>query len=70
MRITAGGVTQDREINPYGSYLSTSDMRLYVGLGKQAVVQRLEIEWPRGKKQVLKDVTADQLLTLDEANAR
>jgi hypothetical protein len=68
VRITAGGVTQYREINPYGSYLSTSDMRLYIGLGKQTVVQRLEIEWPRGKKQVLENVPADQFLTLDEAN--
>src|ERR1035437_812454 len=70
VRVTAGGVTQYREINPSGSYLSTSDMRLYVGLGKAAVVQRLEIEWPRGKKQVLENVPANQVLNLDEANAR
>ena len=63
-------MTQYREINPSGSYLSTSDMRLYVGLGKAAVVQRLEIEWPRGKKQVLENVPANQVLNLDEANAR
>jgi hypothetical protein len=70
VRVTAGGVTQYREINPSGSYLSTSDMRLYVGLGKETVAQRLEIEWPRGKKQVLENVPAGQVLTLDEANAR
>ena len=62
--------TQYREINPYGSYLSTSDMRLYIGLGKETVAQRVEIEWPRGKKQLLENVQADQILTLDEANAR
>jgi hypothetical protein len=70
VRITAGGATQYREINPSGSYLSTSDMRLYVGLGKETVARRLEIEWPRGKKQVLENVPAGQVLTLDEANAR
>ena len=70
VRVTAGGVTQYREINPSGSYLSTSDMRLYIGLGKEAVVQRLEIEWPLGKKQVLENVPAGQILNLDEANAR
>jgi len=70
VRVTAGGVTQYREINPSGSYLSTSDMRLYIGLGKETVAQRLEIEWPRGKKQVLENVPAGQVLTLDEANAR
>ena len=70
VRVTAGGVTQYREINPYGSYLSTSDMRLYIGLGKETVARRLEIEWPRGKKQVLENVPAGQVLSLDEANAR
>jgi hypothetical protein len=70
VRVTAGGVTQYREINPSGSYLSTSDMRLYVGLGKQTVAERLEIVWPLGKKQVLENVPANQVLNLDEANAR
>ncbi len=68
--VTAGGVKQYREINPTGSYLSTSDMRLYIGLGEQAVAERVEIEWPRGKKQVLDNVPANQFLDLDEANAR
>jgi enediyne biosynthesis protein E4 len=68
--VTAGGVKQYREINPTGSYLSTSDMRLYIGLGEQTVAERVEIEWPRGKKQVIDNVPANQLLDLDEANAR
>jgi hypothetical protein len=44
-------------------------MRLYVGLGKETAARRVEIEWPRGKKQVLEDVPAG-VLSLDEANAR
>ncbi|HEY3836541.1 MAG TPA: FG-GAP-like repeat-containing protein, partial [Bryobacteraceae bacterium] len=70
VRVTSAGRTQMREINPYGSYLSTSDVRLFFGLGDQATVTRLEIEWPSGKKQVLENIPAGQLLTLDEANAR
>jgi hypothetical protein len=70
VRVTSGGATRYREINPSGSYLSTSDMRLYIGLGKETVARRLEIEWPRGKKQVLENVPAGQVLTLDEINAR
>jgi hypothetical protein len=45
-------------------------MRLYIGLGKETIAQRLEIEWPRGKKQVLENVPAGQVLNLDEGNAR
>jgi len=70
VRVTAGGRTQLREINPYGSYLSTSDMRLYFGLGKENSITRLEIEWSSGKKQVLANVPANQVLLLDESAAR
>jgi len=69
VRVTAAGRTQVREINPYGSYLSTSDVRLYVGLGSETSVSRLEIEWPSSKKQTLENVSANQTLLLDEANA-
>ena len=69
VRVTSGGKPQLREVNPYGSYLSTSDTRLYFGLGN-ATRARIEIEWPGGKKQALDNVQDDQILVLDEADAR
>ncbi len=69
VRVHAGGLTQLREINPAGSYLSTSDVRLYIGLGSETRIARLEIEWPSGRKQTLTDVAADQTLLLEESNA-
>ncbi len=69
MSVTVGGRTLFREINPYGSYLSTSDTKLYIGLGSADVADRIEIEWPSAKKQVLEHVPANQKLLLDEANA-
>jgi hypothetical protein len=59
-----------REINPYGSYLSTSDVRLYFGLKQETTVARVEIEWPSGKRQVRENVAAGQVLVLDESDAR
>jgi hypothetical protein len=70
VRIAGGGRTQLREINPYGSYLSTSDARLYIGLGHETTIKSLEIEWPSGKKQTRENIPANQTLLLDEANAR
>ena len=64
-----GGRTQLREINPYGSYLSTSDVRLYFGLGN-ATLASIEIEWPSGKKQAIDSVRAGQILLVDEADAK
>jgi hypothetical protein len=69
VRVTAGGLTQLREINPTGSYLSTADVRLYFGLGSETRVAKLEIDWPRGKKQTLEGIPAGQTLLLDESNA-
>jgi hypothetical protein len=70
VRVTSGGRTQLREINPYGSYLSTSDLRLFFGLGGEANITRLEIEWPSGKKQVMESVRANEVLVMDEAEAK
>ena len=70
VRVTSAERIQLREINPSGSYLSTSDVRLFFGLGSETKITRLEIEWPSGKKQTLPDVTADQILLLEESNAR
>jgi len=70
VRVTGGGRTQLREINPAGSYLSTSDVRLYLGVGPETRIARIEIEWPSGRKQTLQDVPADQTLLLEESNAQ
>ena len=65
VQVTSGGRTQYREVNPYGSYMSTSDARLYVGLGPATQADRVTVEWPSGKKQTLESVRADQVLVLD-----
>jgi enediyne biosynthesis protein E4 len=70
VRLTAGGRTQLREIGPAGSYLSSSDLRLHFGLGRETRVARLEIEWPSGRKQTLVDLEADRTLVVDETEAR
>jgi hypothetical protein len=49
-----------------GSYLSSGDKRVHFGLGKQTQVSTIEIRWPSGFVQTLKDVRADQILQIDE----
>ncbi len=70
VRVTSGGRVQLREIWSAGSYLSSSDTRLYFGLGRESRASRVEIVWPSGKAQILENVPADQILTVDEAAAR
>ena len=54
------------EINNVASYLSANDIRLHFGLGAAKVIQRIEILWPSGTKQVLTDVPVNQILTVKE----
>ena len=49
-----------------GSYLSSSDKRLHFGLGS-AQSADVEIQWPSGIHQKLRDVKADQFLEVKEA---
>jgi hypothetical protein len=48
------------------SYLSSSDKRVHFGLGGDAVAQAIEIHWPSGIVQTLKNVRGDQILQVDE----
>jgi hypothetical protein len=67
--LTTNATTQYATVSTAGSYQSSSDKRVHFGLGKETVVPRIEIRWPSGIIQVLKDVKADQLLRIDEPAA-
>jgi enediyne biosynthesis protein E4 len=56
---------QTRYATTAGSYLSASDKRLHFGLG---TVERadVEIRWPSGQLQTLKEIPADQFLEIRE----
>ena len=63
--ITSKG-PQFSTVSTAGSYLSSSDKRVHFGLGSESVAQSIEIRWPSGITQTLKNVHADQILTFDE----
>jgi len=57
------------ENTPYRGYLSSIDPKAFFGLGNVTVIDSVIIKWPGNKKQVLKDVKANQLLAADIKNA-
>jgi hypothetical protein len=67
--VTAGGQTQHFYQTPYRGYMSTMDDRVHVGLGSARRVDSLEVMWPDGRYQVLRDVDVDRLLTVNQADA-
>jgi hypothetical protein len=62
----ADGMQQWNEVTTSVGYASSSDSRVHFGLGKNQKIKEMEIRWPSGIKQVLKDVTVDQILTIEE----
>src|ERR1700730_11501818 len=63
--VTAQG-PQWETVSTASSYLSSGDKRLHFGLGSQATADTVEIQWPSGIKQTLKNVRGDQFVTVDE----
>jgi hypothetical protein len=59
LKLVAGGMTQTDEIHSGGSYLSQNDVRVHFGLGSATKVDTVEIRWPSGAIDVLKDLAAD-----------
>jgi hypothetical protein len=47
-------------------YASSSDRRVHFGLGKDVLVNRLQIQWPSGVRQELHDIHANQIVTVVE----
>jgi hypothetical protein len=66
VRVETSEGVQVREINNVASYLSANDVRLHVGLGPAKTIQRIEVLWPSGTRQVLKDVAVNQILVIEE----
>jgi enediyne biosynthesis protein E4 len=63
--VTAAGA-QYATVSTASSYLSASDKRVHFGLGAEHSAQRIDIRWPSGIRQTIKDVRADQILQIDE----
>jgi enediyne biosynthesis protein E4 len=61
-----GPVNRMDEVRAGGSYLSTSDPRLHFGLGDAAIMTRVQIRWPSGLVEDLKDVSVDAIYTIVE----
>ena len=66
IRLTAGSRTQVREIRAGSSYLSQNDPRAHFGLGAATRAERIDILWPSGRTEVLRNVAVNQIVTIGE----
>ena len=67
--VSERGTQFDHKSNAAG-YASSSSTPIHFGLGKDKSVSLIEIHWPSGTIQTLKDVPADQMLTVKEPGSK
>jgi hypothetical protein len=61
---TGTATTQRRDVVAGSSYLSQNDLRLHFGLGAATQADVLEVRWPSGAVETLRNVPADQIVTI------
>jgi len=64
--VTAGKLVQTGEVRAGGSYISSSDPRLHFGLAAQDEMDAVNIRWPNGDVEALKNIPADFIYTVTE----
>lgn len=69
VKVKAGPLTQMQPVIAVNGYLTSSDPRPHFGLGQADKADEVEITWPDGKKQILKDVKANQILTVKQPDS-
>ena len=64
--VTVGGRKQARAVLSQSSYYSHDDLRLHFGLGAATRVDDIEVRWPNGAVQQMKNVEARRVVTIVE----
>jgi hypothetical protein len=63
------GRKQTFDANTSGSYLTSNDPRIIVGVGS-ASVKKIDVNWPSGSVQVLTEPQVDRYLVISDASSR
>ena len=67
--MTADGRTQAQAVLSQASYYSHNDVRLHFGLGASAAADRIEVRWPGGTIDVLRDVQGRRVVKIREGSS-
>ena len=70
IKVTVGDLSQIREVDPGNGYSSQSDRRVHFGLGQEEKIDQIEIRWPSGSTQILKDISTNQIITIVEEETK
>jgi len=68
--VTMGNQRQIREVRSGSSYISQSDLRQHFGLGASRKVDQMDVRWPSGLVEHLRNIDADQFMVLEEGKSK
>jgi len=66
VKVVTKSMTQYDHVSTAAGYASSSAGPLHFGLGKDAVADQVEIRWPSGAIQVLREVAGDRIVRVKE----
>ena len=69
VKLTIGNETQVQEHQVVRGFQSSSTYRMHFGLGNAEQINRIEITWPDGKKQIMTDQRGNQVLEIEYSDA-
>lgn len=67
VRVTSASGAQTQVVRSGSSYASQSELVLTFGLGRDASVSSVGVQWPSGKTETFKMIAPNQVLVIDEA---
>jgi hypothetical protein len=66
VKVSTAAGDQFATVTTSSSYQSSSDKRLHFGLGTADSIREIDIRWPSGIRQILRDQKPDQIVTITE----
>jgi enediyne biosynthesis protein E4 len=67
VKLVSGDLVLHDQLKGGRSYQSAHDRRLHFGLGSRGKVDSIEIRWPSGMVETIKNIEIDQVITIKEA---
>jgi enediyne biosynthesis protein E4 len=64
--VSCGDLVQFHEVRSGTSYFSQNDLRLHFGLAQNTVMNKVEVWWPSGQRNVYENLPADMIYTMVE----
>ncbi|HKG21424.1 MAG TPA: CRTAC1 family protein [Blastocatellia bacterium] len=64
--LKTGARLQTQEVTSQSSYYSHNDLRLHFGIGENDKADLIEVRWPNGQTEIVKEIASNRVVTIKE----